>query len=104
MYDRQTESLWSHFDATGIVVVEAGTELEVVPVQKVAFEDFREAHPDGRVLSRDIGHDRDYGANPYVSYDAEDGTPFAFDGDADGRMPGLLIAGLRSADFAAKAV
>jgi thiol-disulfide isomerase/thioredoxin len=32
------------------------------------------------VLSRDTGHRRAYGQNPYVGYDAKNGTPFLYDG------------------------
>jgi hypothetical protein len=86
MYDRQTESLWSHFTAEGIVGHLAGQELEVYPVAIVAWADWREAHPDGLVLSRDTGHDRDYGRNPYPGYDDIDSPAFLFEGEVDGRL------------------
>ncbi|HKX70388.1 MAG TPA: DUF3179 domain-containing protein, partial [Acidimicrobiales bacterium] len=86
MYDRQTESLWSHFTAEGIVGHLAGQELEVYPVAVVAWADWREAHPDGLVLSRDTGHDRDYGSNPYPGYDDIDSPAFLFEGEVDGRL------------------
>ena len=86
MYDRQTESLWSHFTAEGIVGHLAGQELEVYPVAIVAWADWREAHPDGLVLSRDTGHDRDYGSNPYPGYDDIDSPAFLFEGEVDGRL------------------
>lgn len=35
----------------------------------VARDDFRREHPDGVVLSRETGDDRDYGRNPYVGYE-----------------------------------
>ncbi|MFO7544482.1 MAG: hypothetical protein R6W77_03200 [Trueperaceae bacterium] len=35
-----------------------------------------------RVLSRDTGYDRPYGANPYVGYDDVDAPAFLFDGTA----------------------
>jgi Protein of unknown function (DUF3179) len=86
MYDRQTESLWSHFTAEGIVGHLAGQELEVYPVAIVAWADWREAHPDGLVLSRDTGHDRDYGRNPYPGYDDIDSPAFLFEGEVDDRL------------------
>lgn len=86
MYDRQTESLWSHFTAEGIVGHLTGQELEVYPVAIVAWADWREAHPDGLVLSRDTGHDRDYGRNPYPGYDDIDSPAFLFEGEVDGRL------------------
>lgn len=87
MYDRQTESLWSHFTATAVVGSLTGTALETFPVQTISFDDFRGAHPDGLVLSQDTGHSRDYGRNPYSGYDDPSASPFLFDGDADDTLP-----------------
>jgi hypothetical protein len=86
MYDRQTESLWSHFTAQGIVGALTGARLDTVPVDIVSWEEWREANPDGRVLSRDTGHDRRYGENPYAGYDDIDSPAFLFDGEVDGRL------------------
>jgi hypothetical protein len=86
MYDRQTESLWSHFTRQAIAGVLTGIELDTHPVSTVAWGDWRNAHPDGLVLSRDTGHDRDYGRNPYPGYDDINNPPFLFDGEVDGRL------------------
>lgn len=87
MYDRQTESLWSQIERTSLAGVLAGTELDLVPVTTVRWADWRGAHPEGWVLSRETGFERDYGRNPYVGYDAigNDGT--FLDESADGRYP-----------------
>lgn len=69
MYDRQTDSLWTHFDGVAIQGSLTGTRLEVIPVQMLSFGDWRREHPDGRVLSRDTGYNRPYGENPYEYYD-----------------------------------
>jgi hypothetical protein len=86
MYDRQTESLWSHFTADGIAGVLAGERLDTFPAPIVSWESFRDAHPDGLVLSRETGHSRDYGRNPYPGYDDVDNPPFLFEGEVDGRL------------------
>ena len=86
MYDRQTESLWSHFTGQAIAGVLTGAELDNYPVATVAWSTWRETHPDGLVLSRETGHDRDYGRNPYPGYDDIKSSPFLFDGDIDGRL------------------
>jgi hypothetical protein len=86
MYDRQTESLWSHFTADGIAGVLAGQRLDTLPAPIVSWESFRDAHPDGLVLSRETGHSRDYGRNPYPGYDDVDNPPFLFEGEVDGRL------------------
>jgi Protein of unknown function (DUF3179) len=95
MYDRQTESLWSHFTAQAIVGYLAGAQLDRYPVDIVAWQDWREAHGDGLVLSRDTGHDRDYGRNPYPGYDDIDSPAFLFDGEVDGRLAAKeLVVGI----------
>ena len=69
MYDRQTATLWTHFDGLAVHGVMAGNQLELLPVSTVSFGDFAAAHPDGLVLSRDTGDARQYGVNPYPGYD-----------------------------------
>jgi hypothetical protein len=97
MYDRQTESLWSHFTGEAVVGFLTGTRLDVLPVATVSWADWRAANPEGMVLSRETGHDRDYGVNPYPGYDDVTGSPFLFDGEADGRLAAMeRIIGLRT--------
>ena len=76
MYDRQTFSWWQQFTGEAIVGALTGTQLEILPSQIVAWADFKSAHPDGDVLSRQTGHARDYGRNPYPGYDSISGSPF----------------------------
>lgn len=86
MYDRATESLWSHFNGKAIVGVVTGEQLEMISSPLVAWSDFSEEHPDAQVLDRErTGYDRDYGRNPYTNYDDPDGEPFLFRGDVDDR-------------------
>jgi hypothetical protein len=95
MYDRQTETLWSHFTGQGIVGALTGVELEAFPVATVPWGLWRDAHPDGLVLSRDTGFDRSYGDNPYLGYDDVNGRPFLFEGEVDGRYTAMTrIAGV----------
>ena len=86
MYDRATRSLWSQFTGEAIVGDMLGTRLRRRPAQIVAWSEFVALRPDGRVLSRDTGHDRPYGTNPYVGYDSGE-TPLLFDGETDDRLP-----------------
>jgi hypothetical protein len=78
MYDRQTQSLWSQIEGRAIAGVLTGQQLNRVPVQTLGWAQWRDAHPDGWVLSRDTGATRDYGRNPYVGYDDPASTPFLF--------------------------
>lgn len=86
MYDRQTESLWTHFDGTAVAGSLAGTELRKHPVQIVSWADFRDTFPEGQVLTRATGFSRPYGRNPYPGYDAVGQRPFFFEGEIDGRI------------------
>ena len=87
MYDRQTQSWWQQFTGEAIVGELTGTQLEFLPSQIIAWSEFKENHPDGTVLSRETGHARPYGSNPYSGYDNINSSPwFRLPGD-DGRLP-----------------
>jgi len=106
MYDRATESLWTHFDGRAVVGVLTGAQLESIPSPLLSWEDFRSAYPTGKVLDfNNTGFRRDYGRNPYAGYDDEGSFPFLFRGDVDARavakqrVVGISIEG-ESAAFA----
>jgi hypothetical protein len=89
MYDRQTFSWWQQFTGEAIVGELTGTKLDVLPSQIIAWSDFKAAHPDADVLSRNTGHVRSYGRNPYAGYDSVNSSPFAlppFARDIDDRL------------------
>ncbi|MXW98772.1 MAG: DUF3179 domain-containing protein [Acidimicrobiaceae bacterium] len=88
MYDRQTESLWSHYTGQAVVGHLTGTELDLIPVQTVSFEDFLSSYPQGHVLSLSTGYGRSYGQNPYEFYDSSS-RPFLFSGPFDSRLEPL---------------
>ncbi len=97
MYDRQTESWWQQATGRGIVGEYSGTALEFLPSQLVSWAQFKELHPDGLVLTRDTGHNRDYGANPYGGYDRAASRPFLLGDQSllDGRLnPKVRIVGI----------
>jgi hypothetical protein len=77
MYNRATESYWPQAWGKAVMGPLTGTELERVPAQIVSWGDFRSAFPGGLVLSRDTGHERDYGSNPYPGYDDIDNPPLS---------------------------
>ncbi len=89
MYDRTTETLWQQFTGEGIVGELAGERLAFIPSSLVSFADFKAAHPEGLVLSRETGFNRRYGENPYVGYDTIGSNPFLFSGPADGRLAAM---------------
>ena len=86
MWDRQTESWWQQLTGEGIVGTYAGYQLDLLPAQIVSWGDFKAAFPDADVLSRETGHNRDYGRNPYSAYDRADQSPFLFRGRPDERL------------------
>jgi hypothetical protein len=69
MYDRQTDSLWQQITGEAIVGTLTGEKLKTIGSQTVPFETFARHFPGGKVLSRDTGHQRPYGQNPYAGYE-----------------------------------
>ena len=69
MYDRTNESLWQQITGEAIAGIDTGTRLTFLPSQIVAWGDFKQTFPEALVLSRDTGHPRAYGQNPYSGYD-----------------------------------
>lgn len=86
MYDRSTRSLWSQFTGEAIVGERLGQQLVRLPMQIVSWDEVTATWPDAPVLSRETGHDRPYGDNPYTGYDSSP-SPFLFDGDTDDVLP-----------------
>jgi hypothetical protein len=101
MYDRQSHSLWAQMEGRAIVGARVGTRLKLVPANTLSFEEWRAIHPTGTVLSRDTGYTRNYGANPYVSYDQPQLRPFLFRDRPDPRRPPKeRVVGIRVGDTA----
>ncbi|NQV05868.1 DUF3179 domain-containing protein [bacterium] len=91
MYDRATETLWTHFDGTAVVGILAGDILEPIGSPLLSWGDFKEIYPGGTVLDRDrTGAVRRYGTNPYAGYDDPLGNPFLFAGPLDDRARAQL--------------
>ncbi len=80
MYDRQTETWWQQATGEAIVGELTGAQLKFVPAPMISWEEFKEANPSAAVLSRETGHMRNYGQNPYPGYDDIDRPPFLYDG------------------------
>jgi hypothetical protein len=87
MYDRQTESLWTQFDGRAVLGTSAGSQLVSRPLTTISWGDFRTAHPDGEVLSRDTGFSKPYGRNPYGAYERrEDPVAGFYTGEVDSAL------------------
>ncbi|MGB0387659.1 MAG: DUF3179 domain-containing (seleno)protein [Ardenticatenaceae bacterium] len=101
MWDRQTETLWQQATGEGIVGELAGQALTFLPASLLNFSEFKETYPDGQLLSRETGHSRGYGTNPYAGYDNVNSQPFLFQGTPDERLPALeRVVGLIIGDSA----
>lgn len=97
MYDRATETLWTHYDGRAVIGLLTGRELVEFASPLLAWADFRTAYPTGKVLDwTRTGYNRDYGRNPYKGYDDPDKEPFAFSGSVDDRAAAMRrIVGVR---------
>ena len=102
MWDRQTQSWWQQLTGEAIVGQLTGAKLDILPATLSAWRDFMVTYPDAQVLSRDTGHRRSYGANPYAGYDEVGRSPFLFFGEDDERLlPTERVAAVALGDDAA---
>jgi len=68
MYDRTSKSLWSQALGEAIVGSNAGAKLERIPFDVAFWKDWKQLYPNSKVLSKDTGSARPYGADPYEDY------------------------------------
>ena len=80
MYDRQTQSWWQQFTGQSIVGAMMGTQLKMIPARIESFENYKKRFPKGEVLVPSNDSFRNYGGNPYASYDTMQ-RPFLFTGE-----------------------
>ncbi len=77
MYDRATEAWWPQIPATSIPGpwnAEPGTKsLREFRLVWTTWERWQEHNPDTQVLSTDTGHAKNYGNDPYGSYNSRGG-------------------------------
>jgi Protein of unknown function (DUF3179) len=68
MYDRTTKSLWSQAVGQGIVGKYAGQKLQRIPFDIAYWKDWKQLYTNSKILSKDTGFSRPYGADPYDDY------------------------------------
>jgi hypothetical protein len=88
MYDRQTGTWWQQFTGRGIVGQHTGDKLAFVPARLESWGEFRQRHPEGRVLVPSDPHARPYGRNPYAGYDSAE-RPFLYSGPMPEKLPAM---------------
>ncbi|MEM7385594.1 MAG: DUF3179 domain-containing protein [Verrucomicrobiota bacterium] len=83
MYDHQTESLWSQLFLQSVTGPQFRTRLEWVDSRQMNWAAWKEAFPDGKVLSTETGFNRAYDRNPYAGYEEDDRIFFPIDNIRD---------------------
>lgn len=98
MYNRagneENESLWSQVLGEAVLGVHTGKKLSVVRSDVVRFGDWKEAHPNTKVLSEDTGAARDYGRDPYGDYYTSESVSFGATFNDDRLHPKALVHGI----------
>ncbi|HZD22162.1 MAG TPA: DUF3179 domain-containing protein [Acidimicrobiia bacterium] len=103
MVDRSTGSYWWQVPGEAIVGPLTGTKLTSLPSRVARWDDWKQLHPDTKVLSRDTGYDRPYDNDPFTIYpDRIDQGQFPFplgDTARDDRLPAsTLVVGVEIGD------
>ena len=109
MYDRQTQSLWTHFDGKAVIGHLAGAQLDFYPTQIVAWSEWLRDNPEGRVLAGEAGGPslNAYGRNPYAGYESSENllSPDFQSEAIDERLPRKeRVIGLRNSGGEAVAI
>ena len=79
MYDHETQSWWQQAIGEAIVGRYTGTELQQLPAWMESWAEFKARNPQGMVMDEPDWR-RQYGRNPYVSYDSSR-RPFLYNGE-----------------------
>jgi len=92
--DGEKESYWSQVKGEAVVGPRTGEALEIVSSTPVKYGDWKQQHPKTEVLSRDTGHRRSYGRNPYEGYFNSEQVRFGADFDDNRLGPKVLTYGI----------
>jgi len=93
MYDELTESLWSQVLGKAVQGPQTGSSLSLLPSTITTWNEWRDEHPDTRVLLPPPESDtvqgevnRNYDRNPYAGYDESRQIGVGGGGNADDRL------------------
>jgi hypothetical protein len=108
MYDDRTESLWSQILGKAVQGPQTGETLSFRPSTLTTWRQWREDHPDTRILlpppasATITGREtRNYDANPYDGYDDSQRVGIGYNGDVDDRLhPKTSVVGVATDDAA----
>lgn len=107
MYDRESKSYFSQIAATGLTKQHRGKTLEEMNLIWTTWKRWRSVHPNTRVLSQRTGSLRNYGRDPYGSYNptggyyAQAGTIFPVMHQSSRHREKEMVVGARTADRSA---
>ncbi len=93
MYDRYPESYWSQALGLAVKGELTGHELNLVPFDVITWGDWKQLHPDTKVLTTDTGHIRSYTIDPYGNYYTEPRIMFPVEYLDDRLHPKEIIVG-----------
>ena len=94
MYDRLTDSYWTQIEGRAVIGDLTGTELKLFPVEVLMWGDWKATYPDSEVLSRETGHVRVYGHDPYGNYYSSREIIFPVENDDNRLHPKAVIFGI----------
>jgi len=94
MYDRLTESYWTQIEGKAIVGELTGLELTEISIDTVRWDEWKTEHPDSEILSRETGHLRPYGRDPYGGYYENSNVFFPVENEDNTIHPKTVIFGV----------
>lgn len=98
LYDRETESLWSQILGKAVTGEFKGIELQRIVMEHTSWQSWKNRHPDGEVLSRDTGFNRDYMRSPYQGYEGQRRVWFSLSAQDDRLHPKAWVVGVQRGD------
>lgn len=87
-YDRETNSNWSQIRLECVNGKLKGSRAETFPLVETTWSTWREMFPSTTVLSKQTGHNRDYGRYPYGGYRSDHDFLIFPVSNQDERLPG----------------
>jgi hypothetical protein len=93
MYDRYTESYWSQALGMAVKGELTGYQLNLIPFDVITWGDWKQLHPNTKVLTTDTGHIRSYATDPYGNYYTEPRIMFPVEYSDDRLHPKEIIIG-----------
>lgn len=98
MYNRANkeddESLWSQVLGEAVLGINTGEKLDIIRSSTVLYGDWKREHSDTKVLSRETGHIRAYGSDPYEGYYTNNTVSFGATFNDDRLHPKAYVLGI----------